>query len=957
MSSKLDTAGQRCISEPEPELGLGIVVNVEKHRLTVSFPASGEQRLYARDTEVVRRIVFQPGEQVSDNEGQSLVVESVEIEDGLSVYVGGGKKIREDQVSDIANFHAPQDRFIKAQVDRSSTFDLRYRTLQSKAKYQKSTLRGLLGGRVEMIPHQYYIVQEIAQRQNPRVLLSDEVGLGKTIEACLILQHLKSMGKVTRVLILVPEPLIHQWFVELYRRFQMWFSIYDEERCRVLEKQNIDGNPFRDESLILTSSSLLAESEVRSEQAIEADWDLVIIDEAHHLEWQEGKPSNEYQLAEGLAAKSEGLLLLTATPTQLGLEGHFARLKLLDPNRYNDFELFLKESKRFSTIANLSKHIIEDSSLSNEQETELKTLFGHSSEILEIHLRALKSNTPGSKEKLVKVLLDEYGTGRVLFRNTRDYIKGFPSRKLNTVPLGDSQDSHLNQRIQKEFIADTTGDESSIRYQFEKDPRLEWLIGFLRKNSSRKVLLICKSQRKVLAIKSVLDSQSLSFGVFHEKLTLIQRDRNAAWFAEPDGAQLLVCSEIGSEGRNFQFAHDLVLFDLPLDPGLLEQRIGRLDRIGQTETIQIHIPFVSGSAVDCMQQWYHQGLDAFEHTVKGSEAYLGKFSERVQELAKSYRKTTRKDPQPELDKLIQETKTFRKKLERELHEGRDRLLELNSFDEFKAQTILSKIREAESNVENKELLFDLLEHYGVGVSEHENGDFFLDSSHAFIDAFPSIPKDGCLANFERSRAVRREDVFFITQDHPIFQDAIDHFLASPAGSSTFATLVSEEVNLLLECIFVVEVIAESRWHVERFVPPEPLRTVVDVRGKNRSREFDWEANKTELKNGDIHRFLELPTFNLDILKNLIAGANRLTEKRLQKRIEEATNDAKAQLGYEYQRLVDLRKINDHVRLDEIEAMETQLRGTLEAIQQARLRLDSIRVVMTGPQEALDRVSV
>ena len=105
----------------------------------------------------------------------------------------------------------------------------------------------------------------------------------------------------------------------------------------------------------------------------------------------------------------------------------------------------------------------------------------------------------------------------------------------------------------------------------------------------------------------------MKVGLFHEGLPLVQRDRNAAWFAEPDGAQLLICSEIGSEGRNFQFAHHLVLFDLPLNPGLLEQRIGRLDRIGQTQTIRIHVPYVESSSEECVLDWYHRGLDAIRN--------------------------------------------------------------------------------------------------------------------------------------------------------------------------------------------------------------------------------------------------------------------------------------------------------------------------------------------------------
>ncbi len=120
---------------------------------------------------------------------------------------------------------------------------------------------------------------------------------------------------------------------------------------------------------------------------------------------------------------------------------------------------------------------------------------------------------------------------------------------------------------------------------------------FLKGKRDAKILLICKSKRKVLAIESALQEKlNVKIALFHEELPLVQRDRNAAWFAEPEGARILLCSEIGSEGRNFQFAHHLVLFDIPANPGLLEQRIGRLDRIGQTATIQIHVPYIVGSA-------------------------------------------------------------------------------------------------------------------------------------------------------------------------------------------------------------------------------------------------------------------------------------------------------------------------------------------------------------------------
>jgi ATP-dependent helicase HepA len=129
--------------------------------------------------------------------------------------------------------------------------------------------------------------------------------------------------------------------------------------------------------------------------------------------------------------------------------------------------------------------------------------------------------------------------------------------------------------------------------------------------SPAKILLICTTKEKVLALEAAISKIKLNVGVFHEDLSLVQRDRNAAWFADNENTQILLCSEIGSEGRNFQFAHHLILFDVPFHPELLEQRIGRLDRIGQKNDINIHIPYILGSPQNLLVRWFHEGLNAF----------------------------------------------------------------------------------------------------------------------------------------------------------------------------------------------------------------------------------------------------------------------------------------------------------------------------------------------------------
>jgi len=726
--------GQRFVSEPEPELGLGVVMSTDDGRVGVSFPAAGEQRLYGQGTTVLKRVQFREGQKVATRTGDVFVVESVEDEGGLLVYSGGGKRVSEQAVSDVAGATGPLDRLLAGQTDEGGVFGLRYRTRRMQAAIQASPVRGFLGGRIDLIPHQFYILSEVSKRQLPRVLLADEVGLGKTIEACLILQRLITVGKVKRALILVPESLTHQWFVELLRRFNLWFAIFDEQRCSDAEHSEPEENPFRSDQLVLCSVNFPAEDEKRFEQIVTAGWDMVVVDEAHHLDWspQESAVSDEYRLVEQLAAKSRGLLLLTATPTQLGLAGHFARLRLLDPNRYRDLETFMEEAARFGEVAAVANKIVDGESLDDGDGAKLHQIFHRDEEDLAGYLADLAAAKPGARDRLLKTLLDQHGTGRVVFRNTRAAMQGFPHREFCPVPLPSHNDT-LRKRIAREIEAEETGHEAEIRYNFRDDPRTPWLAEFLQADAKRKVLLICRTRRKVVAIEAALRAQmSAKVAVFHEGLELVHRDRNAAYFAEEDGAQLLICSEIGSEGRNFQFAHHLVLWDLPLNPGLVEQRIGRLDRIGQTETIRIHVPYLSGTAEEAVVQWYHDGLDAFAAPMHGGNEYEREFGERVREVAVSFGS---EKSAKNLAALIKESASFRRKLQERLQKGRDRLLELNSFNPKAAERIITRVRAADADLTVRRLMAELFDHFGVRVKDYEEGEIFIDANHAYVEGF------------------------------------------------------------------------------------------------------------------------------------------------------------------------------------------------------------------------------
>lgn len=899
--------GQRWVSDSEPELGLGVVMKAEFGRLEIFFPAAGEHRQYALKSAPLRRVHFIAGDSIKTHDGKTLDVESVQERNGILFYLGGEREVSEAELSDTISFSKPEDRLMAVQIDELRTFDLRVEALKRRAEIRQSPVRGFMGGRVDLLPHQMYIASEVASRLVPRVLLADEVGLGKTIEASLILHRLHLTGRAERVLVLVPDALVHQWFVELYRRFHLTFSIYDEVRCDVLETEEEGVNPFLESQLVICSTSFLASSSSRAKQALEAGWDLLVVDEAHHLEWSTAAVSAAYTLVETLTAKIPGLLLLTATPQQLGPEGHFARLRLLDANRYADLAQFMAESEHYEEVASAVNRVLSGKSLTAADQK----LFAKKSPHVQEHLAAMKAGTEGAREKLVMALLDEFGTGRVMFRNTRAALTGFPERQALLAPLKAGED-----------LLET---------------KVKWLASLLKK-LGEKVLLICRTRKLAEEVhERLLREVNVTASLFHEGLTLMQRDRQAAFFADEEGARILLCSEIGSEGRNFQFAHHLVLFDLPPDPELLEQRIGRLDRIGQTSTIYIHVPFVKGTEEEVLARWYHDGLNAIEKNLHGATEIAEGLKESLTPLLEKYEAK-------KLTAFLKKTQELRKQVTEKLERGHDRLLELNSCKPERAEAVIQAIRTQESDANFEEFFIKLVDHFGLHVEEHGNRSYVLMPAHLTTDKFPALPDEGLLATFDRTRALSRENMAFLTADHPMVRGALDLMLGSESGNSSFGMWRGAgSEGLLLETHFVVECIAPAALHVDRFLTAAPLRIVVDHANKDRREDAVFAAAKIE--KGNPVKLLEKPAVKRKLFPDMMSASRKLAEASMQQLIVRATEEMRQQLQNEINRLEDLRQLNDHVRPEEIEGMKSQMTALEEALGSSRLRLDAVRLVL------------
>jgi ATP-dependent helicase HepA len=513
---------------------------------------------------------------------------------------------------------------------------------------------------------------------------------------------------------------------------------------------------------------------------------------------------------------------------------------------------------------------------------------------------------------------------------------------------------HWLDRVSTEFAGDAGDTQLQTSADLAKDPRVLWLVRLLQELDPQKVLLIGRSLEKAEALDEALRRHlTIKTGIFHEGLTLVQRDRNAAWFAEPDGARLLICSEIGSEGRNFQFAHHLVLFDLPLNPELLEQRIGRLDRIGQSEDIQIHVPYLAHSPQEVLARWYHEGLNAFESNLEGGNELLRQFGRAVHDLALEYPVADHAAAELELASLLKHTQLARQEIRRILEQGRDRLLELNSFRLATAQKIISQILAQDQQPDLENYLLDVFDHFGVHIEELAPHTWQLNPQGIITDSFPAMPAEGLTATCDRRRALSREDVGFLTWDHPLVTGAMDLLLGAATGNCAFAVLpAANERTMLLEFVFVLETIAAPHLHADRFLPPTPLHLVVSHKLEDVSEAFCDTAWEHKLQKGSPYKLIENPDIARRTMPVMFQTATRLAEIQAAALRQSALEEMNHLLGHEVQRLQTLAEVNDHIRPQEIKLAQAQQEALAAALQQARLRLDSLRLIWKGPPEAL-----
>lgn len=884
-STEIPAVGQRWLSETELEQGLGLITQVEGRLLSVFFPATDELRQYALAQAPLARYRLLPDDQGQHAEGWAFTVQQVEVRGGVYVYHGeredDGKAVvvPEAQLAAQVATHHPLTRLMAGKADRLDMYRLRQRAQVHLKRWQQSPVAGLLGARAQLLPHQLYIAHSVADRFQPRVLLADEVGLGKTIEAGLILQRRLLTGRAQRVLIAVPDALCHQWLVELRRRFALAFSLFDSERCA--EAQIDSDNVFETEQLVVIPQSLLDEANW-FEQLLAAEFDTLIVDEAHRIAPATQRFSQLQQLCEAIAS----VLLLTATPEQAGLDGHFARLQLLDPDRFHSFAEFQQEQQDYQQLTKLATVLAREGA-----------------------------------HKLLDRLLDHYGTGRLMFRNSRSHIGGFPERICLPVELQSSDD----------FAA-----------------KAQWLQQLLREHKQDKFVLICRSSLTVQELYDYLRVQhGIHAAMFHEGMTLLERDRAAEYFASPeDGCPILLCSEIGSEGRNFQFTHQLVLFDLPDHPDLLEQRIGRLDRLGQRHAVQIHVPYTIDSRDAYLFEWY-SAMQAFSAPNPVGAMLYDEFHQQLQPFLTG-------DYHDELGfaELVAATEERAQQLRVRIEQGRDRLQELNAFRPQAAQAVITAIQSAAQTDELQDFMLEFWARFGVDYDELNAHSGWLRPTEQMRIQLPGLAEDGITVTFSRDYALDHEQVEFLSWDHPQVQHALEVLSQDSFGSTSVALMKNKALaagTWFVELTFSSQLVTTSDLVAHEFYPHQAMRVLLDSQGRELTARVNASAFDKQLQFIDKKQARALLQQLRPQIQQLITQAWQPAQQQQQQLLAQAQAKISAELGQQLQRLHELKQRNPAVRESEIEALQVRQQRLLSALEQPQLQLDSARIIVNMPQ--------
>ena len=786
--------------------------------------------------------------------------------------------------------HDPHTKLIEGRLGSPRQLALALTARRYELEHLTNDLVSLGESRVDIKPHQVSVVHRVITNYPHRLLLCDEVGLGKTIEAGLILKELRARGSAERVLVVAPPNLVRQWQFELKSKFNETFSILNTETVRYMQAtQGVDGNPFERHDSVIVSSSWIS-GDKWSKLATQVSWDMVIVDEAHHARVHRAgrRTTRLYRVVRELvspdAFSKRAALFLTATPMQLDSSELYSLIELLDPALFPTEQHF---NHHRSEVPGLSR-LVHELSLSGYPIPDFddEDVIGRVSSWLDIDTDEADRRLRAGRDeinRLCEELSARHLLSEVLIRNRKKIVGGFMPRQAFRweVDLSDEErialaeveayvrdgyaradrtndtsvgfvmvifqklmassiralrtsldkrrqrlesrttsatgtknlkkriehfeerlddDEHVSDLLQELAAADA--DEASELKRLVElldavpvDSKAETLVAQLTKlrelEPDAKVLLFTEFRETQEYLRERLTEIGWSVHLFHGQMKPEAKDASVDAFRETSDASILLSTEAGGEGRNFQFCHLLVNYDLPWNPMRVEQRIGRVDRIGQAHTVQVFNFWVKGTIEERVLDVLERRINVFEDTVGGLDPILG---DAERDLAKILRLGG--------DERERALIRFEKQMERKIAQAReaeeklrDFIMETKSYSHEIAQLLMEQAAPI-GPADLERFVIRLLADVKTYLNEQPDGTFEIMFHEPFLSEYPQHCKDQLRKRTVALRPDVKPDsqhVEYMALGHPVVDDLIGR-VTSPdyPGSATAIEIEATE---------------------------------------------------------------------------------------------------------------------------------------------------------------------
>lgn len=482
------------------------------------------------------------------------------------------------------------------------------------------------------LPHQRYALERAMATNDVRYMLADEVGLGKTIEAGLIIKELKTRGLIERVLVVCPKGLVTQWEAEMTEKFGERFTIISPEDYATLKKINPDQNVFTQFPLVISPMDAIKPLEQRTgwtqekidqynddriEAVVAGGWDLIIIDEAHRVAGSTGEVAR-HKLGDMLSKASPHLLLLTATPHSGKTEPFLRLMQLLDHDAFPNTKAVVREQVAPYIIRTEKREAVDNDGkpLFKERHTHLVKVEWQERHSLQRELyeqvteyvrtgynKAIREKKPyvGFLMVLFQRLVSSSTAAIADALERRLQILTTQSDQLHTASIADLTDQEMEESLEEALTVLSAGINEEKK-QLEQllslakqaqlqftDAKAEELAEILRMLSTQegnlKVIIFTEFVKTQEFVKTLAEARGFSVALINGSMSI--EERNIALRQFRTEKSILISTDAGGEGINIQFAHIVINYDLPWNPMKIEQRIGRADRIGQTHDVEV----------------------------------------------------------------------------------------------------------------------------------------------------------------------------------------------------------------------------------------------------------------------------------------------------------------------------------------------------------------------------------